>query len=118
MSDISDDSLAELRGALRLAGAGIDAAASVTQDMHRAISAKPFGLLAQVPAGQVARRVHDGVRDGVYACVRGVSRGAPCRARSSACSRVSSAITSRAPATRSPPTCSCASAPAPPSRSA
>ncbi len=75
MNDISDESLAELRGALRLAGAGIDAAAAVTQDMHRAISAKPFGVLAQVPAGQVARRVHDGVRDGVYACVRWVSRG-------------------------------------------
>lgn len=69
------ESLAELRGVLRLAGAGIAAAATVTEDMHRAIASKPFRLLAHVPAVDVARRIHDGVRGGVYACVRGVSRG-------------------------------------------
>ncbi len=69
------ESLAELRGVLRLAGAGIAAATTVTEDMHRAISSKPFRLLAHVPAVDVARRIHDGVRGGVYACVRGVSRG-------------------------------------------
>lgn len=74
-SEASAESLAELRGVLRLAGEGIVAAATVTEDMHRAISSKPFGLLAHMPAGQVAKRVHDGVREGVYACVRGVSRG-------------------------------------------
>ena len=68
-------SLAELRGALRLAGAGIEAATTVTEDMHRAIANKPFDLLARVPAAQVAKQVHDGIRGGIYACVRGVSRG-------------------------------------------
>jgi triacylglycerol lipase len=67
--------LAELRGALRLAGVGIEAATTVTEDMHRAISSKPLRLLAQLPAGEVARGIHDGVRSGVYACIRGVSRG-------------------------------------------
>lgn len=68
-------SITELRGALRLAGLGIEAATTVTEDMHRAISSKPFRLLAKLPAVPAARDIHDGVRRGVYACIRGVSRG-------------------------------------------
>lgn len=75
LADAVNESLAELRGVLRLAGVGIEAATTVTEEMHRAISRKPFRLLAHIPAVEVARRVHDGVRGGVYACVRGVSRG-------------------------------------------
>jgi len=67
--------VAELRGAVRLIGEGVAAATTVVQDMHRAISAAPLDLLAAAhPAGEAARTVHEGVRDGVYACVRGATR--------------------------------------------
>ncbi len=67
--------LAELRGAVRLIGEGVAAATDVVHDMHRAISATPLDLLAAVhPLGKTARTVHEGVRDGVYAWVRGASR--------------------------------------------
>jgi pimeloyl-ACP methyl ester carboxylesterase len=67
--------LAELRGAVRLIGEGVVAATDVVQDMQRAITATPLGVLAAVhPVGEAARKVHEGVRDGVYAAVRGASR--------------------------------------------
>ena len=61
-----------LRGAVRLVGEGIDAAAGVVHDMHRAIHAVPLDLIA--PRGASTRRGLEGARDGVYAAVRGVSR--------------------------------------------
>lgn len=67
--------LAELRGAVRLIGEGVAAATDVVQDMQRAITATPLEVLAAVhPVGETARKVHEGVRDGVYAAVRGASR--------------------------------------------
>lgn len=77
-SHTSDDDLRErlahLRGALRLAGASVDLAAGIAQDMHRAIADPPLELVARTSVGELARATHDGVRDGVYACVRGLSR--------------------------------------------
>lgn len=64
----------ELRGAVRLIGEGVEAAATVVQDMHRAIQAAPLELLAAKAGGEGLRRGIEGVRDGVYAAVRGVSR--------------------------------------------
>ena len=77
-SPTDDDALRErhahLRGALQLAGASVELATGIAHDMHRAIADMPLGLAARTPAGELARATHDGVRDGVYACVRGLSR--------------------------------------------
>lgn len=62
--------LARLRGMLRLTREGVEFAAGLAEETHRAIAAAP---LAAVPALPVAR-VHDGVVRGVYACVRVTSR--------------------------------------------
>ncbi len=66
--------LAHLRGALRLLAAGIEAGTGIVEDMHRAIAAAPLALLAVVPEARVARTLHDGVRERVYASIRGISR--------------------------------------------
>ncbi len=66
--------LAHLRGALRLTRNGVELAADIAQDMHRAIADAPLRVAAQVPAGRFARLAHDTIRDGVYAGVRGINR--------------------------------------------
>ena len=73
-SDDREERVAHLRGALRLTGEGVDSAARLVQDMHRAIADRPLDLLGRTPAAEVVRATHDGVRDGVYAWIRGVNR--------------------------------------------
>lgn len=69
-----DERLAHLRGALRLTRAGVELAADIAQDVHRAIADPPLSVADQVPVGRAARIAHDGIRDGIYASVRGINR--------------------------------------------
>lgn len=68
--------LAELRGALDLAGEGFDQVTARTHEWHRAISDLPFEAIEPIPGagegGAVVRVLHDGITDGVYATVRAV----------------------------------------------
>lgn len=66
--------LAHLRGALDLTRAGIDLAATLTQELHAAIAAPPCAALDRFPAGRVVRGVHDGTRDLVYGWIRRINR--------------------------------------------
>ena len=66
--------LAHLRGGLQLLGAGIEVGVEIVEDMHRAIAAAPLAVLAAVPGTRHLPRLHDGVRRGVYAWIRGASR--------------------------------------------
>lgn len=65
--------LARLRGALRLTRAGVELAADIAEDVHTAIAA-PLAIIDDMPAVRAAREIHDGVRSGVYACIRAVNR--------------------------------------------
>jgi pimeloyl-ACP methyl ester carboxylesterase len=73
-AELARERLSQLRGVLRLVGATIDGTAEVAQDMHRTISATTGRLLEPIPAAAAVERLHAGVSDGVYACVRGGSR--------------------------------------------
>lgn len=73
-AELARERLDQLRGVLRLVGATIDGGAGVAQDMHRTIAETAGRLLEPVPAVAAVERVHAGVREGVYACVRGGSR--------------------------------------------
>lgn len=77
MPEVAPDSregLAHLRGALRLAGEGVERATEVTREVHQAIAALPTEVLAELPVARVVGAVHAGVTAGVYASVRGISR--------------------------------------------
>lgn len=73
MNDDRRERLDHLRGALQLLGAGIEAGTDIVEDMHRAIAAGPLAALDAVSERQISR-VHDSVRRGVYAWIRGASR--------------------------------------------
>lgn len=73
-AELARERLAQLRGVLRLVGATIDGTADIAQDMHRTVAGTARRLLAPIPAAAAAGRLHAGVADGVYACVRGGSR--------------------------------------------
>lgn len=72
--DDAHERLAHLRGGLQLLGAGIEAGVEIVEDMHRAIAAAPLAVLAAMPRTRSLPRIHEGVRRGVYAWIRGASR--------------------------------------------
>jgi len=72
--DDAHERLAHLRGGLQLLGAGIEAGVEIVEDMHRAIAATPLAVLAAMPSTRGLPRIHEGVRRGVYAWIRGASR--------------------------------------------
>ncbi|MDC0667684.1 esterase/lipase family protein [Nannocystis radixulma] len=72
--DDRDERVAHLRGALRLTGEGVDSAARLVQAVHRAIVDGPLDRVTRMPVVAAVRVAHDGVRDGVYASVRGINR--------------------------------------------
>ncbi len=72
--DDARERLDHLRGGLQLLGAGIEAGVEIVEDMHRAIAAAPLAVLAAMPRTRGLPRIHDGVRRGVYAWIRGASR--------------------------------------------
>ncbi len=73
-----DGLLAQVRGALSLAGTGLDRVTGHVHGFHRAISDIPFKTLAPLPGIQAGseptRLIHDGITDGVYGAVRGSMR--------------------------------------------
>ncbi|MDC0670553.1 esterase/lipase family protein [Nannocystis radixulma] len=73
-AELARERLSQLRGVLRLVGATVDGSAGVAQDMHRTIAETAGRLLAPVPAASAVERLHAGVRDAIYASVRGGSR--------------------------------------------
>ncbi|SFF53662.1 PGAP1-like protein [Fontimonas thermophila] len=60
----------DLRGAVDLAGDGFDRITAHIHEFHRAIADLPWRAVAALPASGLARRLHDGITDGVYAAVR------------------------------------------------
>ncbi len=70
--------IAQLRGALGLLRDGIDGAACLVRDVHRAIASKPFDALSYAPvAGEgaaVVRPIYEGVTEAVYGSVLLVNR--------------------------------------------
>ncbi|PPE73784.1 alpha/beta hydrolase [Solimonas fluminis] len=80
MTDVSsrDGLLAQVRGALSLAGTGLDRITGHVHGFHRAISDIPFKTMAPLPGIQAGseptRLIHDGITDGVYGAVRGSMR--------------------------------------------
>lgn len=70
--------LQEWAGALALIATGLEAASQRVEDMHRAIAAKPFGVLARVPVvaevSAVVRISHDGITHGVHEAIRASAR--------------------------------------------
>ena len=74
-SSSRDSLLSQVRGALSLAGAGLDQVTGHVHGFHRAISDIPFKTMAPLPGlnagSEPTRLIHDGITDGVYGAVRG-----------------------------------------------
>jgi pimeloyl-ACP methyl ester carboxylesterase len=73
---MNKQSLAELRGSLKLAGATFDHLTMRIHEFHRAISDMPFNAMQPLPVANAGSRgtrvVHDGITDGVYSAIRGI----------------------------------------------
>ncbi len=69
-----DDRIRQMQGALHLLQTGIDRGSRRVEEMHLAISKKPFGVLRLIPVvnlvAGVAETIHDGVTHGVHKTLR------------------------------------------------
>ena len=73
----TDQSSRQLQGAIALLKTGIDAGSRRVEDLHLAISDKPFRILRMVPlvadVSDAVRHIHDGITRGVHLAVRGLT---------------------------------------------
>ncbi|GAC1631168.1 MAG: hypothetical protein NVS9B10_24340 [Nevskia sp.] len=69
-----DDRIRQMQGALHLLQTGIDRGSRRVEEMHLAISKKPFAVLRHIPVvslvAGVVEKVHDGVTHGVHKTLR------------------------------------------------
>jgi len=73
----TDESSRQMQGAIALLKTGIDAGSRRVEDLHLAISDKPFRILRMVPVvadvSDAVRHIHDGITRGVHLAVRGLT---------------------------------------------